>query len=65
MVVGIRHLIGFLSTGAVLFVRISIFPGPYAYSRDFSGKAMLQDLSNDPTVPVHGVYKREGNLHTY
>ena len=47
MVLGIRYLFGFLSHHAGFFVRLRILPGPYAYSRDFSGKAVLH-----LTVPV-------------
>ena len=65
MVLGIRHFFGFLRNHTAFFVIISIFPGPCACSRDFSGQAMLQERLNDLTVPVHGVCKREGNLCTH
>ena len=65
MVLAIRQLFDSCQQLCSVFVRTRTFPRPYAYSRDFGGKAMLQDLFNDLNIPVHGVRKRDGNLGTY
>ena len=65
MVLGIRHLVGCLNNDAVFFSQNLHILGTICILRRLCGKAMLQDFSNDLTVPVYGVYKREGNLHTY
>ena len=48
--------------GMQWFCQNSHIFGTICNFRECSGKAMLQDRSHDLTVPVHGVYKREGNL---